>query len=68
MLYIQDLHHCVTETNRLMLSILKFCFLNNVIHRPITQFTRQFFEIPSCIQRLKNDLNMKKAQHVANSH
>lgn len=51
-----------------MLNILEFCFLNNVIHTLITQFTGQFFEIPFCIQRLKNDLNMKKTQHVANSH
>lgn len=29
--------------------------------------TRKFFEIPFCIQTL-DDLNMKKTQHVANSH
>lgn len=57
------------QMNRLMLNILQFCFLNNInIHMLFTQFTQKFFEIPLCIQRLKNDLNMKKKQHVANSH
>lgn len=51
----------------LMLNFLQIFFKNNVIHMLITQFTRKFLEIPFCIQTL-GDLNMKKKQHVANSH